>query len=176
MHVVFVHFDYLIDDLFAEIYKNNFANKNIKISIIQRSNKNSIEDNKHYKKDEFDQSLRWWQNPEIFNDYIANLKPDIVYIFGLHLPLHFRWLRHHLNSDVIIIAQHCGEELWLQKNLWLQQFGLRVVNGFVFASQKDAIPWMKCAAILESQPVFEYDYFKKETTNIYSNLKLNNKN
>jgi hypothetical protein len=170
MHIVFVHYNYLINDTFAEIDKNTFKNKNIKTSIIQRSDTNSIEGNKHYIKDEFDQSLRWWQNPEILNDYIAGLKPDIVYIFGLNLPLHFRWLKHHINSDVIIIAQHCGEELWLQRNLWLQQFGLRVVNGFVFASQNDAIPWIKCAAILESQPVFELEIFINEIEDIYKNF------
>ena len=170
MHIVFVHFHFLVNNQFCEIYNNNFDNSSIKISIIQRSNKNFTEGNMYYIKDEFNHELGWWQNPEIMNEYIAKLNPDMVYIFGLNLPLHFRWLKHHISSHTIVIAQHCGEEFWIQKNLWLQQFGLRVVNGFVFISQKDAILWKRCAAILDSQPVFELHEFKNEVINIYNRL------
>jgi len=174
MHIVFVDFHFQDNNHCSEIYTNNFINNTIKTSFIQRSNKNFTKGNRHYIKDEFNRELRWWQNPEILNDYITKLNPNMIYIYGLDLPLHFRWLKHHVASNTIIIAQYCGEDLWIQKNLWLQQFGLRVVNGFVFASQKDAIPWRKCAAILDSQPVFEFDEFKNEISKVYNKL-LNTK-
>jgi hypothetical protein len=172
MHIVFVHFHFLIHNQRNNIY-NNIIDNNIKVSIIQRSNNNFTDGNKYYVKDEFEQELRWWQNPELLNEHISQLKPDLVYIYGLNLPLHFRWLRHYLATNTIIIAQYCGEDIWIQKNLWLQQFGLRVVNGFVFATKKDANSWRKCAAILDSQPVFELKEFKNEITDIYNRLLIN---
>ena len=172
MHIVFVHFHYLINNHCSRIYKN-WSNDNFKLSIIRRSNKNFTEDNNHYINDEFDQELLWWQNPEKLNKYIGNLNPDIVYIFGLNLPLHFRWLRHHLKPNALITAQHCGEDIWIQRNLWLQQSALRIVDGFVFESQADAAPWLKCAAVLESQPIFDINKFKNEINRIHKKLVKN---
>lgn len=169
MHIVFIHFHFPSKKNEYKIY-DNFYFENAKVSIVQRNNHHSVKENFHYVKDEFDQELRWWQHPEKLNEYIAQFKPDIVYIFGLNLPLHFRWLKHYLPQNTIIIAQYCGEDIWIQKNLWLQQFGLRVVNGFVFTTQKDANSWRKCAAILDSQPVFELNEFKNGIAAIYSNL------
>ena len=68
------------------------------------------------------------------------------------------------------MGQHCGEDIWIQRNLWLQQSALRVIDGFVFPNRTDADPWLKCAAILEYQPIFEIRNLKNNITEIYKNL------
>jgi len=171
MHVAFIHFHYpIISD--SEIY-HNLDNENIKISIVQRNFKNFLQDNFHFVKDEFNQELKWWQNSETLNNYLGELNPDLVYIFGLNLPLHYRWLKHYISPNTIIVGQHCGENIWIQRNLWLQQSALRVIDGFAFKSKKEANPWLKCAAILESQPIFEIEHFRKNIFKIYNNLLKN---
>jgi hypothetical protein len=169
MHVVFVNFNYPEQNSKSMIYEN-IENDSIKISIVQRNDKQLVKGNVHFVKDEFKHKLKWWQNSETLNEYIGRLNPDMVYIFGLNLPLHFRWLIHHISPKTIIIGQHFGEDIWIQRNLWLQQSALRTVNGFVFSYKKDANPWLKCAAILKSQPIFEIDNFRNNIIDIYSNL------
>ena len=172
MHAVFVHL-FPIDKTDNAVYQN-LASQEIEISILQRSNSFSKSGIFYSIKDEFDLELKWWQNSDILNNYIGQLNPDMVYIFGLNLPLHFRWLKHHISQNTILIGQHCSENTWIQRNLWLQQSALRVVDGFVFKSKKDANPWLNCAAILESQTIFEVDDFRNNILNIYNTL-LNNK-
>lgn len=154
---------------------------NGKISIINRAekdhyyNENSVDI--FLVNDEFDQHLLWWQNPEKVNELVGSLNPDIVHIPGLNLPLHYRWIKHCISKDTIILAEHTGEQTWPQKNLWLQQFGLRVVNGFIFHSKDLLQPWLKCAAILEKQPVYilspESDNYISDLANIYKTLYMN---
>ena len=172
MHVLFVHF-FPYDRIDTPVYIN-LSNDELEFSIIERSNIISKKGNLHYIKDEFDLKLKWWQNSEVLNNCISKFNPDLVYIFGLNLPLHFRWLKHHISSKTILIGQHCGENIWIQRNLWLQQSALRVVDGFVFESMNVAMPWLKCAAILESQPIFEMENFKNNIVEIYKKL-LNDK-
>ncbi len=173
MHVVIVNFVYNSNDRLNEIYSEVQKAINGKISFVQRSDRdykqNSISIDTYFVKDEFKQNLRWWQNPDRVNELIASLNPDIVHILGLNLPLHFRWLKHHISDTTILLAEHTGEKIWLQKNLWLQQFGLRVVDGFIFQSQEDVKPWKKCAAILERQPVFQIaSSFKNDLSEVYN--------
>ena len=174
MHIVFVDFHYHNNNE-PRIYEN-LDNQNIKISIVQRNDKQLVKGNFHFVNDEFDPELKWWQNSETLNKYNGNLNPDMVYIFGLNLPLHFRWLIHHISPKTIIIGQHFGEDIWIQKNLWLQQSALRVVDGFVFPTKKNADSWLKCAAILESQPIFEIENFQTNTIEIYNSLLKNKLN
>ena len=172
MHIVFVQFEYPDKKNKSMLY-NSIDNENIKMSFVQRNKTQYVKGNHHFVKDEFDSELKWWQNSETVNEYIGSLNPDMVYIFGLNFPLQYRWLKHNISSKTILIGQHCGEGHWIQRNLWLQQSALRVVNGFVFSSKKDANSWLKCAAILKSQPIFEIDEFKNKIKNIYNNL-MNN--
>jgi hypothetical protein len=172
MHIVFVHFDYPRKNNKSMVY-DGIDNKNIKISIVQRNKTQLVKGNHHFVKDEFDSDLKWWQNSETVNEYIGNLNPDMVYIFGLNLSLHYRWLKHFVSPKTILIGQHCGEGHWIQRNLWLQQSALRIVDGFVFTTINEANPWQKCADILELQPIFKIDNFQKNIFKIYESLLKN---
>jgi len=111
----------------------------------------------YLRQDEFRPYLSWHQRPDPIFSLLNELKPDIIHAFSLGLPLHFRWLRKMLGPHVCLVAQHTGESHWIQLKLWLQQFGLRTVDGFVFGHIEDAQPWLKAALILPAQRVISLE-------------------
>jgi hypothetical protein len=113
--------------------------------------------NIYLREDDLPPLLRWHQRPEIIFKLLQDLDSDIIHAFSLGLPLHFRWLRKLLGPEVGLVAHHTGERHWIQMRLWMQQFGLRVVNGFVFHHDKDAQDWRKAALVLPAQPVVSLD-------------------
>jgi hypothetical protein len=120
----------------------------------------------YFIKDTFGASLRWWQEPVPALEMLTQLKPDIILVAGLNLPLNFRWLRRLTGSDVMIIGHHTGETIWPSRNLWLQQFGLRVVDAFIFQEKEESLPWKKASVILPRQPIYcipSIDKANKET-------------
>ena len=168
MHVIFLHyhynpkikspeeyFEYNKDKI--EFYSHLKQSGIDKISIIQRasfSNKTVLSDiNFYFIKDEFDPELRWCDKPLKVHTTAAAVEPDMIHVYGLDLPIHYRWLRKTIGEKIILYGQHTGEKKWLQRILWLQQFGLRVVDGFIFKNDKDAKPWLKAAVILPNQPI-----------------------
>lgn len=136
------------------------------ISVVQRATFNEMtkseEVNYYFVKDEFESSLLWWQEPVSVIEQISELKADIIHVHGLNLPLQFRWLRREVGDKIKIVGEHTGESFWANRNLWLQQFGLRVVDGFIFEDMEVAHSWTKASVILEKQPV--------------ANISLSNKN
>jgi len=113
--------------------------------------------NIYLRQDDLPPVLGWHQRPDLIFDLLHELDSDIIHAFSLGLPLHFRWLRKLLGPDVYLIAHHTGERHWIQMKLWMQQFGLRVVNGFVFHHREDAQPWLKSAIILPAQTVISLE-------------------
>jgi hypothetical protein len=105
--------------------------------------------------DEFQPLLRWWQEPVSAIEILAELKPQIIHVYGLDLPLFFRWLRRRVGEETIIMGQHMGEDIWANRNLWLQQFGLRPVDGFIFHHKDEERLWTRASVILSKQPIFE---------------------
>lgn len=122
-------------------------------SFVQK--KNGIEF--HTVADRLPPVLLWWQRAAVFDNYIAKLKPQLVHIVGLKLPLHFRFLKRKLPAGVKLYGEFHNDKLWNQKMLWLQMRGLRVADGFIYPDRPSAEPWLKCAAVLEKQ---EMVYFK----------------
>ena len=169
MHVIYIKYHYnpktkSPEDYFEynkdkiEFYSHLKQSGIDKISIIQRapySNKTALSDiNFYFIKDEFDPELRWCDKPVKVHTTAAALEPDIVHLYSLDLPIHYRWLRKTIGNRVLILGQHTGEIKWLQRTLWLQQFGLRVVDGFIFEKMGNAKPWLKAAVILPKQQVY----------------------
>jgi hypothetical protein len=142
------------------------GNHSFKISVIQRATfteNTEIEGiSFSFMKDEFPGNLRWWQEPESTLQHLAALKPDIVHVKGLNLPLQFRWLRRMVGDTTVIVGEHTGEDFWAQRNLWLQQFGLRAVDGFIFKNPEDANLWRKTSLVLEHQPLIEISSLKSD--------------
>jgi hypothetical protein len=143
----------------VEMLRQDSSTINPDIYIIQRSSKNNQTKKDNittlYVKDSFESHLRWCDNPEDLNQIIGDLKPDIVHMFNLALPLHFRWLRNHLSNGTKLIGHHTGERIWVQLRLFLQQFGLRAADAFIFDNLDNAQPFLKASVILPHQPIFE---------------------
>jgi hypothetical protein len=129
------------------------------ISVVQRATFDETITHKgidyYFVTDEFQPLLRWWQEPATSIEILAELKPQIIHVYGLDLPLNFRWLRRMVGRDTVIIGQHMGEDIWANRNLWLQQFGLRLVDGFIFHHKEEERIWTKASVILSKQPIFE---------------------
>ena len=137
-----------------------------KISHVQRaaqSHSESIERIEYnFIEDEFGKKLRWWQEPAPAFELLALRKPDFILVAGLDLPLNFRWLRRLTGIDIRIIGHHTGETIWPGRNLWLQQFGLRVVDAFLFHDKAACQPWTKSSVILVRQPIYIIPSFESE--------------
>jgi hypothetical protein len=142
-----------------KLYKELGTAHQTKISVIQRASFNAtttVEEITYYfVSDEFKPSLRWWQEPVPAFQLLSEIQPGVVHVSGLNLPLQFRWIRRLVGDEIILIGEHTGETIWASRNLWLQQFGLRVVDGFIFQDLMDAHPWTKASVILEKQPIVE---------------------
>ncbi len=160
-----------LHDLYVELIQSGLQS----VSIIQRSvfEKSVSTDriNYYFLKDGFAPRLRWWQEPERAIELLKSLKSNIIHVFGLDLPLQFRWIRRVVGEKCLIIGQHTGELTWANRNLWLQQFGLRVVDAFIFERNSDSNPWLKASIILPRQPVFELEHFLKKPTKNAKTLK-----
>ena len=169
MHVIYINYHYnpktkSTEDFFEyhkdkiEFYSHITQSGIDKVTIIQRapfSNKTVLSNiNCYFIKDEFNPEIRWCDKPVKVHTTAAALEPDVVHMYSLDLPIHYRWLRKTVGYRTLILGQHTGEKKWLQRTLWLQQFGLRVVNGFIFEKRRDANPWHKAAVILTKQPVY----------------------
>ncbi len=117
----------------------------------------------YFVRDEYQSTLRWWQEPASSFELLADIKPDLIQIAGFNLPLNFRWLRRIIGESIKIIGTHTGEDIWANRNIWLQQFGLRVVDGFIFQKKADTEPWIRTSVILPRQPIFILDAYGGET-------------
>lgn len=151
------------------------------ISVVQRATfdaTTTVEEVSYYfVSDEFPPSLRWWQEPVPTFELLSEIQPDIIHMSGLNLPLQFRWLRRMVGDKIKIVGEHTGESIWASRNLWIQQFGFRVVDGFIFKNMKDAQSWTKASVILERQPIAEialssknFEAIANSLLKFYSNL------
>lgn len=161
----YINSSQLPSGLFGNLTKDHSAT----VSVVLRAphNKSLRIDNIDYTfiKDEFEPVLRWWQEPEQVFQHIHNLNPDFIILKGLNLPLQFRWLRRIVGDKTVIVGEHTGETIWANRNLWLQQFGLRVVDGFIFKKISDSHSWTKASVILETQPITKIDLNAKKHQN-----------
>jgi hypothetical protein len=130
-----------------------------RVSIIQRApfSQKIVLNEMHYYfiKDEYGAILRWYEKPVKVHTTATAIEPDIIHVYGLNLPIHYRWLRKSIGRNIFLLGQHCGEKIWLQRILWLQQFGLRVVDEFIFQNEDDLKHYLKAAVILPKQALYK---------------------
>ena len=178
MHLVFIQYHY---DATIKTPEEYFSRDNDKVqfyrllhqagmervSIIRRAPFSQKivtgEINYYFIKDEYRPNLRWFDKPVKVHTTAAGIEPDLVHVYGLNLPIHFRWLRKSAGRDVVLLGQHTGERIWLQRILWLQQFGLRGADGFIFENGKQAEPYLKAAVILPRQSLYKIPGINKYT-------------
>lgn len=106
-------------------------------------------------------NLRKWQIPNSFHSAVRDTctrsrsRLKVVHIHGLFYPLQMRSLRTLLSADCALVAQHHAEKPWPRFRSPLQRWGLRTADGFFFAAQELATPWIDRGVISEKQRVFE---------------------
>lgn len=79
--------------------------------------------------------------PFTFNDYIKNLRPDVVIVHGLISPWQVVMLRAVLGSKVKIIGQHHAERPLRYFRALFQRWADRCIDAYLFTSHDLAEEW-----------------------------------
>jgi glycosyltransferase involved in cell wall biosynthesis len=93
--------------------------------------------------------------PFKLNNYIKNLKPDIVIVQGLHVPIQTILLRIALGKKVKIIVQNHAEKPFTGPKKHLQKLADRCVDAYLFASHELGGEWVKNGNISSARKIYE---------------------
>jgi glycosyltransferase involved in cell wall biosynthesis len=93
--------------------------------------------------------------PRALNRYVKNLKPDIVFIQGLHFPLQVIQLGWLLNTKVKRIAQHHAEKPFFGLKRYLQRWADRHIDAYLFASKAMGVEWVNKGNLASAQKINE---------------------
>jgi|SRR5665213_3614651 len=75
--------------------------------------------------------------------FIKGLKPDVVFIQGLHFPIQVMQLRVMLGKRVKIIVQNHAEKPFTGIKKHLQKLADHSINAYLFASREMGLDWIK---------------------------------
>jgi glycosyltransferase involved in cell wall biosynthesis len=84
---------------------------------------------------------------------IRKLKPDVVFIQGLHNP--FQLLQLRLFSNARIIVQHHAEKPFAGIKKILQRLASNYVNAYLFSSREMGLVWVKKRNICSAEKIHE---------------------
>lgn len=113
--------------------------------------------------DRYGPVLRSWQVPTALHRgvYAAARKcaaqgvPVVVHQNGLIFPVQTALLRRALPRDCALVVQHHAERPWRRPADSLQRWGLRGVDGFLFATRELAAEWVRRSVIATEHKVLE---------------------
>ncbi|MFD0750606.1 glycosyltransferase family 4 protein [Mucilaginibacter calamicampi] len=86
---------------------------------------------------------------------IRQLKPDVVFIHGLHFPLQVMQLRLFLGKRVKIIVQHHAERPFTGIKKYLQRVAVPFVDAYLFASREMGFDWIKRGNLASPEKIHE---------------------
>jgi glycosyltransferase involved in cell wall biosynthesis len=93
--------------------------------------------------------------PRKLNRYVKSLKPDVVFVQGLHQPLQLIQLGTLLRGKSKIIAQHHAEQPFTGIKKLIQRFAGRYVNAYLFAATDLGLDWVKKGNISSGKKIHE---------------------
>jgi glycosyltransferase involved in cell wall biosynthesis len=93
--------------------------------------------------------------PFKFNQYIRNLRPDVVVVHGLIFPLQVLLLRWQVGSRLKIIAQHHAEQPLRDIRGYFQRFADRYIKAYLFASVEQGMQWVERGQISNAKKIKE---------------------
>jgi len=93
--------------------------------------------------------------PWKLNRYVKSLKPDVVLVQGLHVPLQVIQLRLLLSKKVKIIAQNHAEKPMTGFKKYLQRLASRCINAYLFASRDMGMDWVKRGNLINAGKIHE---------------------
>ncbi|MCQ6959068.1 glycosyltransferase family 4 protein [Mucilaginibacter aquariorum] len=98
-------------------------------------------------------SLRFF--PLKLHRYIKRLKPDVVFIQGLHFPLQVIQLRLLLGPRVKIIVQNHAEKPFSGLKKILQKLADRCIDAYLFASYDMGVEWVANGNLANASKIHE---------------------
>lgn len=93
--------------------------------------------------------------PRKLNRYIKSLKPDVVLVQGLHVPLQVIQLRLLLGRKVKIIAQNHAERPLTGLKKYVQRLADKCINAYLFASHDMGMDWVKKGNLADPDKIHE---------------------
>jgi glycosyltransferase involved in cell wall biosynthesis len=96
---------------------------------------------------------KWF--PTGLNNYIKNLKPDVVFVHGMHFPLQVIQLIRKLPKNVKLFAQNHAEKPATGLKKFLQSFADRRIDGYFFTSLELGEPWIEAKIIRSPKKIHE---------------------
>jgi len=104
----------------------------------------------HLVADGLSPQLRVWQAPRQLHWTLRMLctasvqagYPTLVQINSMDYPLQIWQARSLLPSECALVVQHQGEPPWSGPRHLIQRWGMRAVDGFLFASHAASQPWL----------------------------------
>jgi len=93
--------------------------------------------------------------PLKLNRYIKDLRPDIVLVQGLHVPMQTILLRLALGKKAKIIAQNHAERPFRGLKKYIQRWADRCINAYLFASDELGAEWVVNGNISSARKIHE---------------------
>jgi glycosyltransferase involved in cell wall biosynthesis len=93
--------------------------------------------------------------PRALNRYVKELKPDVVFIQGLHWPLQVVQLGALLNRKVKFIVQHHAEKPFTGLKKYLQRWADLHIDAYLFASKSMGMEWVKKGNLASKKKIHE---------------------
>jgi glycosyltransferase involved in cell wall biosynthesis len=167
MHVLFLNYGYdpglnSIDELLQRFHVLTGCCEGIqrthqaRVSVVQRfPTTTTIERSGvtyHFIADGLPPKLHWWQRPVAAHNLVTELKPDIVHVNGIVLPL--RYLRPRLKHHVPILWQHRNPGIPRWYSRWFYRGSFRHVDAVLFTSLDQAREWQTAGVIGPDMPVY----------------------
>ena len=87
--------------------------------------------------------------------FIKGLKPDVVFIQGLHFPLQVIQLRLMLGKKVKIMVQNHAEKPFTGIKKQLQKLADRCIDAYLFASREMGLDWIKRGNLSSPEKIHE---------------------
>ncbi len=116
------------------------------VTVIHRFHRNGTTEREgvqyHFIADRYGHKLRPWQIPRGVHERVRASNPAVVHIHGLFFALQARALRGVLPHAAAVIAQHHAEKPCQGFRGQVQKFGLKPLDGFLFAAKEIGAPWI----------------------------------
>jgi glycosyltransferase involved in cell wall biosynthesis len=117
----------------------------------------------HFIADRYGPALRSWQHPWQLYRQVRRLAaqkqqaaiPVVIHFNGLLFPLQVGVLRRLPPPACPLVVQHHAERPWPAYSYFLQRWGLKNANAFLFTARSLADIWLEAGLISPNQPIYE---------------------
>lgn len=175
-HIIIINYTYhdnchtadqwLADATYLTDWAESVQGSDVKVTVFQRFTTETVIHRAnvtyHLIMDGFGATPHPWQIPRRlhWSAYVlctASLQAGyatLVHINGLHFPFQILHVRSILPASCAVTVQHHGEQPWPLPQRLLQQWSLRQIDGFIFASAALAQTWVQQKVIGSQRAIY----------------------